>query len=103
MPSSSRSSAPRPRIVSGPPVTITQSYAGLAQVDGPGFEPPDPWVAVNSAFVVQAVNTTVRISNWAGAELLSLPSWALFGLPQSQLASDVRVHPGTPSTPGGSA
>ena len=85
------SSAPRPRIVSGPPITVTQNVAGQTLNDGPGFEPPDPWVAANSTYVVQAVNSTVRISNRSGAELVTVPSWALFGLVDGQFSSDVRI------------
>jgi hypothetical protein len=85
------SSAPRPQIVSGPDVTVTQNIAGLALNDGPGLEPPDPWVAANATHVVQAINSTVRITSRSGAELLSLPSWALFGLVDGQFSSDVRI------------
>ena len=91
MRSGSRNPAPKPAIISGPPAEITQSYAGMAENDGAGFEPPDPWVSVNSAYVVQAVNSTIRVANRSGQELMTIPSWALFGLGNDQAASDTRI------------
>jgi hypothetical protein len=78
-------------IVGPPDLTPTQTITGLAQAESGGSWPPDPWVAVNSSYVVQVVNTVARISNRAGTELSSVPSWALFGLPGDYVASDARI------------
>jgi hypothetical protein len=80
-----------PRIVSGPDVQAVTQFAGLDEGDSGGFYPPDPWVGVNSTYVVQVVNSIVRVSNRAGTEISSIPSWALFGLPGDQFASDGRI------------
>jgi hypothetical protein len=80
-----------PRIVSGPDVQVATQFAGLDEVDSGGWVPPDPWVAVNSTYVIQVVNSIVRVSNRLGTEISSTPSWALFGLPSGQFSSDGRI------------
>jgi hypothetical protein len=80
-----------PRVVAGPDVQAVTQFAGIDQVASGGFYPPDPWVAVNSTYVVQIVNSIVRVSNRQGGEITSTPSWALFGLPADQFASDGRI------------
>jgi hypothetical protein len=87
---SSVRSNPTPRIVI-PDVAVAKQFAGLAMVESGNLEPPDPWVAASTSYVVQAVNASVRVSNRTGGELLTLPAWALFGLPTDQSASDVRI------------
>jgi hypothetical protein len=79
-----------PRVVAGPDVQVATQFAGINQSAG-GFYPPDPWVAVNSTYVVQITNSIVRVSNRAGTEISSTPEWALFGLPGDQFASDGRI------------
>ena len=81
----------RPLIASPPDVAVAGRFAGLAQVESGDWVPPDPWVAVNPTYVVQSVNSMLRISNRAGAEILSVPIWALFSLPYDQLPFDARV------------
>ncbi len=85
-----RSINPVPRIII-PNVAAADRFAGLSEADAGPLEPPDPWVAVNSTYVVQVVNTIVRVSNRAGAELLSVPEWALFALRSDQQPSDARI------------
>jgi hypothetical protein len=80
-----------PRIVSGPDVVAATQFAGLDQAEGGDYIPPDPWVAVNSTYVVQAVNSAVRVSNRLGTEIMSIPTWALFAVTGDQFASDARV------------
>ncbi len=70
---------------------VLQQFAGLNKADGGGFDPPDPWIAVNSSYVVQTVNAVVRISNRAGVEVTSVPTWAFFDLAVGQTAVNTRV------------
>jgi hypothetical protein len=86
-----KSPAITPRVVAGPDVQAVTQFAGLGEGDSGGFYPPDPWVAVNTTYVVQVVNSIVRVSNRAGTEISSTPSWALFGLPVGQYSSDGRI------------
>jgi hypothetical protein len=80
-----------PRIVSGPDVQVATQFAGLNEGSGGGWVPPDPWVAVSGTYVVQSVNSMVRVSNRQGTEISSIPSWALFGLSVGQFSSDDRI------------
>ena len=90
-PSGGTASAPTPRIVAPPDVTVAKQFAGLALAESGNLEPPDPWVAANTSYVVQVVNSMVRVSTRLGAEVTSLPTWALFGLPPTQSPSDSRI------------
>jgi hypothetical protein len=83
-------SAPTPKIVA-PDVAVAKQFAGLTLAESGNFEPPDPWVAANTTYVVQVVNSVVRVSTRLGAEVTSMPTWALFGLPPTQTASDSRI------------
>ena len=82
LPKQPTSVAPAPRIVSGPDVEVLQQFTGLSQSEGGGFSPPNPWVAVNTSYVVQSVDAMVRISNRAGVEISSVPTWTLFAQPR---------------------
>jgi hypothetical protein len=83
---------PAPRIVNATPPTAASSFPGLSSADNStAQEPPDPWVAVNASYVVQSVNSVVRISTRAGIAVQTLPTWALFALPSDQTPSDPRI------------
>jgi hypothetical protein len=82
--------APTPQAVSGPDVEVLQQFAGVSHSEG-GGDPPDPWVAVNSSYVVQSVDSVVRVSNRSGVEVESIPTWALFALPVGQSPADTRI------------
>jgi hypothetical protein len=84
-------SALTPRIVAPPDVTIAKQFAGLTSAESGNLEPPDPWVAANTTYVLQVVNSMVRVSTRLGAEVVSMPTWALFGLPPTQFPSDSRI------------
>ena len=61
----------------------------------PCFEPPDPWVAVGEAHVVQAVDAAIRITTRAGARLQQLTTAAFFGVgawDAGATAADPRVR-----------
>ncbi|HEV2005737.1 MAG TPA: hypothetical protein VGQ85_03910, partial [Candidatus Limnocylindrales bacterium] len=58
---SSVRSNPTPRIVI-PDVAVAKQFAGLAMVESGSLQPPDPWVAASTSYVVQAVNASVRVS-----------------------------------------
>ena len=62
------------------PATEVTAFPGLAFADPPGIEPPDPWVAVGPEHVIQAVNTTFRISDRAGNALSTVDMYDFFGL-----------------------
>jgi hypothetical protein len=81
----------RPRIVTAPDVAVASRFGGLSQAESGDFYPPDPWVGVNAGYVVQSVNSTVRVTNRLGTELMSIPVWALFALTPDQNPSDPRV------------
>jgi hypothetical protein len=81
---------PTPRIVV-PNVSVVKEFAGLTLAESGNLEPPDPWVAANTTYVVQVVNAMVRVSTRLGAEVTSMPTWALFGLPPTQFPSDSRI------------
>jgi hypothetical protein len=84
--------APRLGLAAAPDVAAAQSFEGLAASDeGGSIEPPDPWIAVNGSYVIQAVNSLVRISTRGGTTVETLPTWALWGLPPDQLDSDPRI------------
>jgi hypothetical protein len=91
LPEVSGATAVTPRIVSGPDLEVATQFAGLDTSEGGGFEPPDPWVAVNSTYIVQVVNSVARISNRVGTEISSVPTWALFALAAGQSDSDARI------------
>ena len=86
----STANTPTPRIVV-PNVSVVKQFAGLSLAESGNLEPPDPWVAANTSYVVQVVNAEVRISNRLGGEIESMPTWALFGLPPTQFPSDSRI------------
>ena len=93
---SPRSSALTPRIPTAAPPVLPMTFAGLAESDdypasGLQLEPPDPWVAVNSSYVIQAVNSLIRVTTRSGVQLATLPHWALFGLPGDQEGADARI------------
>jgi len=80
-----------PRITSVSPVVV-QSFPGNGDDrDGLSLEPPDPWIAVNASYVVQATNGLVRMSTRSGAEVLAVPTWAMFGLYPDESDSDPRI------------
>ncbi|MEX2184773.1 MAG: hypothetical protein WEC14_10025, partial [Chloroflexota bacterium] len=54
------------------------AFAGLQ--DTSGLEPPDPWIAVGPDHVIQAVNTTFRISDRSGNALETVAMFDFFGL-----------------------
>src|SRR5437764_1096298 len=62
-------SSPHPLIVPTVNVTKLSSFVGLNEAEGGSLIPADPWVAVNSSYVVQLVNSVARISNRAGTPL----------------------------------
>ena len=81
-----------PRLVTATPPTAAVGFPGLTAADNDtAQEPPDPWVAVNATYVVQAVNSAVRISTRNGTAIQTLPDWALFALPNDQTPSDPRI------------
>jgi len=73
------------------------SFAGLGQADdtnafGPGIEPPDPWVAVGPADVVQSVNSLIRITDRAGTPKTQVTAQSFFGvLPAQVNSADPRI------------
>jgi hypothetical protein len=87
---SSDANTPTPRIVV-PDVSVVKQFAGLAIAESGNLQPPDPWVAANTTYVVQVVNSMVRVSTRLGAEVTSLPTWALFGVPPNEFESDARI------------
>jgi len=58
--------------------TEPTAFAGLQ--DTTGSEPPDPWIAVGPDHIIQAVNTTFRISDRAGNAVDTVAMEAFFGL-----------------------
>lgn len=87
---STAKSAPTPNIVI-PDLVVPTQFDGLGQEESGDYYPADPWVAVNSSYVVQAVNVAIRVSNRSGAEILTVPLWAMFAVPLGQLPADARV------------
>ena len=87
----STTSSVRPQLVAGPVLQIAEQFAGLNEMEAGGWVPPDPWVSVNSIYVVQTVNSGLRISNRLGTEITSIPIWAFFALPFDQVPTDPRV------------
>jgi hypothetical protein len=83
--------AATPRIVLPPDLSVAQTLTGLDEATSGGLRPPDPWVSVNSTYVVQVVNSLIRISSRSGAPIVSVPTWAFFALPGGLTASDARV------------
>jgi hypothetical protein len=81
----------RPMILATPDLAVAARFNGLTQGEGGGSWPPDPWVAVSGTYVVQAVNSTIRISNRLGTEISSVPVWTLFAMSAGQIPSDPRV------------
>ena len=81
-----------PRIASQPAPVITTKFAGIAASEVcTGCEPPDPWIAVSTSYVVQSTNGMIRVSNRAGSTLMSEPTWALFAVPVDRFDSDPRI------------
>jgi hypothetical protein len=81
----------RRMIIAPSDLAVAARFSGLTQGDGGGYRPPDPWVAVSGTYVVQAVNSTIRISSRVGTEISSVPVWALFAMPAGQNPSDPRL------------
>ena len=72
-------------------VSSTPGFQGISQCGLCG-EPPDPWVAAGATDVIQAVNTSIRVSTRAGATLATVPFGSFFGEPVGQVVnSDPRV------------
>lgn len=98
-PSSSRASTGGP--VSGssgsapmialPDLAATKVFNGLTQGESGGGYPADPWVAVSSAYVVQIVNSAVRISDRSGNRILTVAEEGLFAVPTGQFPGDGRI------------
>jgi hypothetical protein len=86
-----RSSTIRPAIVSLPDVQAPTQFAGLTEAESGLVIPADPWVAVNSSYVVQIVNLAVRVSTRSGATLFSIPNEAFFGVEPGHNSSDPRI------------
>lgn len=84
--------AAQPRI---PSPTLEQkvatSFPGIAESGTCVCEPPDPWIAVSPTYVVQSTNGMVRVSSRAGAQLVSMPTWALFATPADRSDADPRI------------
>src|SRR6476469_7940034 len=78
-------------VAATPDVEVLQQFAGLTQSAAGNFDPPDPWVAVNSSFVIQSVTAKIRISTRAGVEQTSLTSASFLGLPVDQASSNFRI------------
>ncbi|MBP1704424.1 MAG: hypothetical protein H6Q36_163 [Chloroflexi bacterium] len=75
-----------------PPVVASPTFAGIANADqADSYEPPDPWVAVGPSHVLQVVNGLVRISSRSGAEIVTVPNWAFFGLGPAEVDADPRI------------
>jgi hypothetical protein len=89
---SGQAAGARRPLISAPSDPIsTGAFAGIAFSNLGGIEPPDPWIAVNSAHVVQAVNWLVRISTRSGEPLVTVPTWAFFGLDPTEQDADPRI------------
>lgn len=82
--------APAPTIVQPTPVATT-SFAGMSEAEAGGEYPPDPWVAVNSSFVVQVVNDMVRVTNRSGGFIAEVPNEAFFQIEPGHFATDPRI------------
>lgn len=82
--------SPRPLIVL-PEVESSTTFAGLTTAEAGNFIPADPWVAANSSFVIQAVNSAIRVSNRAGTAIMTVPNEAFFALSPGHFATDPRV------------
>lgn len=83
----------RPRVaLVGPLFEEKVAFPGMAYGSDSTSEPPDPWVAVGPNHVVQAVNTEIRFSTRAGAEIGQVSMASFFLEPSTQvLDSDPRV------------
>jgi hypothetical protein len=84
-------SAVSPQDVATPDAEILQQFAGLTQADAGGADPPDPWIAVSSSYVVQSVTGKIRIWNRAGVEQATVTTWAFLSLPLDQAPSNLRI------------
>jgi hypothetical protein len=82
---------PAPRVPGTLEQQVTTSFPGIAEAGTCNCEPPDPWIAVSPTYVVQSTNGMIRISNRAGTQLVSMPSWALFAVPVNRLDADPRI------------
>ena len=78
-------------VVTQPAPVIATKFPGIAEAEACTCEPPDPWIAVSPAYVVQTTNGLVRIYNRSGTTLLSMPTWALFAVPADRSDSDPRI------------
>jgi hypothetical protein len=77
----------------GPAMAAPQRLAGLSQNDSGGADPPDVQVAAGSGYVVEVVNTAMRvwlITDGAPAELSTRPLDAVFGRGSDDL-TDPRI------------
>ena len=80
-----------PRVVAQPAPVVTLEFPGTTQDEACGCEPPDPWIAVSPTHVVQATNGLVRISNRGGGTIITMPTWALFAVPETHFDADPRI------------
>lgn len=78
-------------IPAGPALASTHEFAGIAQAAVGDLEPPDPWVAVSSSYVVQSTNGLVRISDRNGSEKASIATWAMFSVYPGYYDADPRI------------
>jgi hypothetical protein len=80
---------PSTALAAPPAPEVTTEFDGLDEATA-GFDPPDGWVTVNAAFVIQSVNGLVQISSRTGVPIQQAPTWAVFGIPLGQFESDPR-------------
>ncbi|TAK01211.1 MAG: cell wall-binding repeat-containing protein [Chloroflexota bacterium] len=72
--------------------TVNGFVAGCAGIARPCIEPPDPWVAANGGYVVQAVNIAFRITDRSGGGATTIPLSTFFAQPPDQVVTaDPRV------------
>jgi hypothetical protein len=86
----SRAPGAAPLIISPTPI-VTTSFAGMTEPEAGGEFPADPWVAVNSSYVVQVVNDMVRVTNRAGGFIAEVPNEAFFQIEPGHFAADPRI------------
>ena len=81
--------APSPAVPYVPRPASNPSWNGIESDHT--ISPPDPWIAVGPAHVVQVTNQAIRVTNRTGVQLLEMPLSSLFVIPAAQYASDPRM------------
>ncbi len=79
-------------VPANPDLTSSPGFAGISDCELDCTEPPDPWIAVGPAHVVQAVNQHLRMSSLNGSTVKTIAFGAFFAEAAGQVGGSFDPH-----------